>query len=73
MKAEGATFEDQELHDYLKGKIFETSYKAEAIGANGLGTLTLGDDAEQGSYKIVDGVLYLSEDGTEFDTIGPRK
>jgi hypothetical protein len=36
MTAAGAQFEEQELQDYLKGASFETSYKAKAIGANGL-------------------------------------
>lgn len=73
MKADGAQFEEQELQDYLKGTSFETSYKAEAIGANGLGTVTLGDDAEKDVYKIVDGVLSYSVNGTDFVTLGARK
>lgn len=47
-------FSLQELQNYLNGTLFETSYKAEAIAATGLGALSLGDEPQTDAYKIVD-------------------
>jgi hypothetical protein len=34
---------------------------------------SLGDDAEAAFYQIVDGILYVSKDGIEFEAVGLQK